>query len=404
MAEDVTHLQLGSVFDVSNQRLGDHIYEPRVLSLSKYDGFVPADEYFDKRIASAKLDLYKTVAPDEWAFSTIHIDEGSIARNKLGYLGAISPMYTTMRWASNEQDPAFFELLLRSPQMIAAYSNNAQGTVNRRRSLPWKTFAALSVSVPFLPVQRRIVDLVAHLDNHLVKLRAEKDTASTMLSALLENLVFDSTFVQRPLGELLECIVDNRGKTPGKLGTQFKSQGAPVISAINVKNRSLIPSSEPRYVDAETYGRWMKVPMQKGDVLLTSEGPLGQVAQIPDEQSWVLGQRLFGLRGHSQRLLNDFLFHFLSSASGQSSLRERSSGSTVAGIRQSELVKVSVPCPSIDEQLAICEVLNAAASLVASIAEEIVSSGKLRDHVVCSLLNREISILSAYDTLLPEVV
>ena len=94
-----------------------------------------SDEYFDKRIASANLDAYKPILQDGWAYSTIHIDEGSIARNTLGCPGVISPMYTTMRWISEDDEPTFFELLLRSPQMLAKYRDNAQGSINRRRIL-----------------------------------------------------------------------------------------------------------------------------------------------------------------------------------------------------------------------------------------------------------------------------
>ena len=81
---------LGELFVAHADRLGAHDVEPPVLSLSKYDGIVRADEYFDKRIASRDLGAYKVVRQDDWAYSTIHIDEGSIARNKLGVAGVMA--------------------------------------------------------------------------------------------------------------------------------------------------------------------------------------------------------------------------------------------------------------------------------------------------------------------------
>ncbi len=62
---------LGCLFSVDNTKLGPHVEEPTIMSLSKYEGFVRADDYFDKRIASLKLDGYKVVQPGAWAFSTI---------------------------------------------------------------------------------------------------------------------------------------------------------------------------------------------------------------------------------------------------------------------------------------------------------------------------------------------
>jgi type I restriction enzyme, S subunit len=95
---DWQQITLGRLFSADNSKLGPNAVEPTVMSLYKYAGFVRADEYFDKRIASEKLDGYKPVEPGGWAYSTIHVDEGSIARNNLGETGVISPMYTTLKW------------------------------------------------------------------------------------------------------------------------------------------------------------------------------------------------------------------------------------------------------------------------------------------------------------------
>lgn len=165
MRDGWDEVALGDLFEATNQRLGLRTEEPDVFSVTKYDGVVRASEYFDKRIASAKLDSYKVLEPNEWAYSTIHIDEGSIARNRLGVSGVVSPMYTTMRLKSARVLPYFCELVLRSPRMLALYGAVQQGSINRRRSLPWKVFCAMTIPLPPLPDQRRIVDLIEALDD-----------------------------------------------------------------------------------------------------------------------------------------------------------------------------------------------------------------------------------------------
>lgn len=164
---------LGKIFAVDNTKLGPHVEEPTVMSLSKYAGFVRADEYFDKRIASSNLDAYKVVELGEWAFSTIHIDEGSIARNNLGERGVISPMYTTMRFVSTDCIPEYAELLVRQPGMLAEYSRRAQGSINRRRSLPFKAFAEIVVALPSKAQQRSIVEVIAAMDAQIAALGEE---------------------------------------------------------------------------------------------------------------------------------------------------------------------------------------------------------------------------------------
>ncbi len=118
MPEGWRRVPLGELFRQHSARLGRHEEEPPVLSLSKHDGIVLASEYFDKRIASKKLDQYKILNPHEFAYSTIHIDEGSVGRNNLGITGVISPMYTTMQLISDVADPRYLENLLRLPAML----------------------------------------------------------------------------------------------------------------------------------------------------------------------------------------------------------------------------------------------------------------------------------------------
>ncbi|MGO4131525.1 restriction endonuclease subunit S [Janibacter sp. RAF52] len=160
------------------------------------------------------------------------------------------------------------------------------------------------------------------------------------------------------LGESLDALIDHRGKTPKKLGSEFTDSGIPVASAMLVTN-GVLDLSGARHVSTETYRKWMPVPLKRGDVLLTSEAPLGRVARLRTDAPLVLGQRLYGLRGREGVLDTHFLYYALQSEQVQADLQGRSTGSTVFGIRQSALRKVAIPAPSFPEQRAIAEVLGA---------------------------------------------
>jgi type I restriction enzyme S subunit len=177
--------RLGSVFQLSNKKLGSHQSEPEIFAISKYDGVVLAQEYFEQRIASKSLNTYKVISPSDWVYSTIHIDEGSIAVNHFPFEGVVSPMYTTMNWNSEQHDSSFFELLLKSEGAISRYRDNSQGTVNRRRSLSWKTFADLAFLVPPLVEQQRIVDQISKIDNVIQETTSALAATRQLRSALL---------------------------------------------------------------------------------------------------------------------------------------------------------------------------------------------------------------------------
>ena len=159
-----------------------------------------------------------------------------------------------------------------------------------------------------------------------------------------------------PLDELVDDILDRRGVTPLKLGSGFVPTGYRVISAKLIKDRRIdLAADEPRFVDEATYRKWMRAPLLADDVILTSEAPLGEVAYLSEPLEWCLGQRLYGIRTTKKRLHGRFLYYALQSEQVIHDLHSRSTGTTVLGIRQTELRRVQIPLPTIDEQRAIAQ-------------------------------------------------
>ena len=78
-----------------------------------------------------------------------------------------------------------------------------------------------------------------------------------------------------PLEEWMESIIDYRGKTPEKTTT-----GIPLITAKVIKGGRIETPSE--FIAADAYDEWMRrgIP-EAGDVVITTEAPLGEVAQLP---------------------------------------------------------------------------------------------------------------------------
>jgi len=154
------------------------------------------------------------------------------------------------------------------------------------------------------------------------------------------------------LEDCMEAIIDYRGKTPKKT-----TSGVPLITAKIVKDGRL--ESPFEYIAENDYLPWMRRGFPKvGDVVMTTEAPLGEVAQLSDAKV-ALAQRVIILRGKPGVLDNTFLKFLFRSARVQERLHARASGSTVSGIRQSELRKVLLPLPTIGEQRAIAGILGA---------------------------------------------
>lgn len=133
------------------------------------------------------------------------------------------------------------------------------------------------------------------------------------------------------LSSCLEKVLDYRGKTPKKLGSNWSKSGYRAISANNVKHDGLHKSDDIKFVDENLYKKWMKDEIKKGDIILTSEAPAGQVMVWDSDEKIVLSQRLFGLRVNA-KVDNWFLKYYLQSETGQKEIFRNNSGSTVSGI------------------------------------------------------------------------
>lgn len=155
---------------------------------------------------------------------------------------------------------------------------------------------------------------------------------------------------EKKLGDVA-LFIDYRGKTPRKTAT-----GIPLITAKIVKNGTILPPNE--FIASEDYDAWMTRGLpQIGDVVLTTEAPLGEVAQLKDAHV-ALAQRIITLRANADVLDNTFLKYFLQSAEGQRRLKMRESGTTVTGIKSSELQEVLIPLPDLETQKRIARILS----------------------------------------------
>jgi type I restriction enzyme S subunit len=81
-----------------------------------------------------------------------------------------------------------------------------------------------------------------------------------------------------PFTELLNEIIDNRGKTCPTVDF-----GIPLIATNCIRNDLLYPTYDKvRYVSQETYKSWFRGHPKPGDLILVLKGTPGRVCLVPD--------------------------------------------------------------------------------------------------------------------------
>lgn len=175
---------------------------------------------------------------------------------------------------------------------------------------------------------------------------------------------FPSHWRHRALADLF-LFIDYRGRTPQKL-----SSGVRLITAKNVKKGYI--SLEPQeFITKEEYGEWMTRGLpREGDILFTTEAPMGNAAIVNIAEKVALAQRVINFQPYADLCTDFFLIQFLSD-SFQKILDSASTGMTAKGIKGATLKLLPVLIPPLAEQQRIVERVNALMTLCDTLEQNI---------------------------------
>lgn len=166
-------------------------------------------------------------------------------------------------------------------------------------------------------------------------------------------------------------FIDYRGKTPPKT-----ESGVVLVTAKNVRPRRL--NKEPvEYISEKSYKEWMTRGFPKtGDLLFTTEAPLGNVALIEQEPSFALAQRVIDFQPFAD-LNTKCVMYFMMSPTYQNLLEKNSTGMTAKGIKAAKLKQLLLPIPPIPEQQRIVDRIEQLMTICDDLEKSLNNAGKV---------------------------
>ena len=215
-------------------------------------------------------------------------------------------------------------------------ASDAHGATMKHLTKP--VFDALPFYLPPYEKQCEIAEVLDKATN-LISLRKQQLSKLDELVKARFVEMFENVTEENALENLCHFI-DYRGKTPEK-----SDSGLPFITAKNIRMHYMSFDTQ-EFISKENYDKVMTRGIPKvGDVVFTTEAPLGNVCRIPQfDTDFYIGQRIITMQ---TKLLNPvYLEYALSSDDFKRKLVGKSSGSTVTGIRSKLLGKLTIPVPS----------------------------------------------------------
>jgi len=183
------------------------------------------------------------------------------------------------------------------------------------------------------------------------------------------------------MGEVIR-IIDYRGRTP-----PFSSEGIPHLRSSNIRQGRILWDNL-EYVSEETYSEYMTRGLpEKGDLLFTTEAPLGEVAFVPD-QRFSVAQRMMILRPLKDVLDPKFLLYQIMSDRFQARLRGRGTGTTVTGVSSRNFRPLELAICSIAEQRKVAEDVDRHLSVIDNVESVIPINLRHAENLRRSILRR----------------
>lgn len=152
-----------------------------------------------------------------------------------------------------------------------------------------------------------------------------------------------------PITQLLEFIVDNRGKT-----VPTAPSGHKLIATNCVTNNTLFPLYEKvRYLSDETYRTWFRSHPIPGDILFVNKGTPGRVCMVPDPIDFCIAQDMIALRADDSKIYNKYLFTVLRSHEIQQQIYNTNVGDVIPHFKKQFMDQLLIPVPDRKVQEAI---------------------------------------------------
>ena len=364
------------------------------------------DKFFMPSVANVigtDLSKYKLITKGKFACNPMHVGRDErlpVALYDEEEPAIVSPAYFMFEVIDNSiLNEDYLMMWFRRPEFDRICWLHTDGSV--RGGITWDDICRLELPIPPIEKQFEIVNSYKAITERIALKQKINDNLRASASIMFFNKIryvqcseccqeteigrYPIEWTLSTLGDVLDTIIDRRGLTPTKLGSEWSNEGIIALSAKSVKNHELVNLDIANHVDNDLYNRWMPQKLQSQDILMTSEAPLGEFYYLADFSTYCLSQRLFAMRANKTIIEPTVLYFQLTDSIGKHQIDIRKTGTTVTGIRQSELIQVPIIVPPMNIQKEFARFCNPIMITIEKNADEIRQLFKLQEMLLSRL-------------------
>lgn len=260
---------------------------------------------------------------------------------------------------------------------------------------PTKSIKEIDLTLPPLPEQKAIANILTAFDDKTELLQQQNKTLETLAQTIFIEW-FGKYQVEDELPEgwrigkikdLVKFVIDNRGKTPPLIDNPLGCFPLIEVNSITGGDRNVNLSLGKKFVDKKTYQSWFRKghPIN-GDILLSTVGSIGQLAQVFDEKICI-AQNIIALRSNTS---GNYLYELLKR--NQRQIINLDISSVQPSIKVPHLLSMDVVIPKLDIIQQFDKVANKLTRKITSNNEQIQSLTKTRDALLPKLMSGQVRV------------
>ena len=260
-----------------------------------------------------------------------------------------------------------------------------------QKNLELTAFRAMPIAIPPLEEQQRIVAILGEAFEGLIRARANAEANlqnARELSSTTVEAVFDRLATTTRVSELQD-VCTSRGITYGviKLG-EHDPDGVPCLRTSNVRPLR-IDLEGIKLIAPSLSAEYRRTVLTGGEVLVNVRGTLGGVAPVPDSMAgWNISREVAMVPVDRTQLDPEFASYFISTRTAQAWLTGVIKGAAYKGINLTDLRKLKVPIPALEQQQKILAEIDGLRALVLSVEHSCVAKVQMFADLRQSLLQK----------------
>ena len=203
---------------------------------------------------------------------------------------------------------------------------------------------SFEIPLPTLIVQQEIVTTLDKVSSVIELYKQQLQKLDELVKARFVEMFGDCKSMVS-MNELCSIITDGTHQPP-----RFQESGIPFIFVSNLVGNVVTYNAE-KFISEDTYAElYKRTPIEIGDLLLSTVGSYGHPAVVTEDRKFLFQRHIAYLKPRHNMVNSFYLHSALLAPDGQRQIEEKVKGIAQKTLNLSEIKKIVVPLPTIEEQ------------------------------------------------------